>query len=178
MSTLKQKYQKDLRPQLQQELGLHNPMSVPRLMKVVVNMGTGIQDKDAYKTNLEHLARITGQKPRVNRARKSISNFKLRAGMNVGATVTLRGARMYEFVERLVNAALPRIRDFRGVSNRAFDGNGNYSLGLRELSIFPEVDPNNVSGTQGMDVCFVTSAKDDKSARALLKQLGMPFAEN
>ena len=178
MSRLKEKYNTEIREALQAELGLSNPMSVPRLSKVVVNMGMGIQDKDAFKANVDHLAKVTGQTPRINKARNSISNFKLREGMNIGAKVTLRGVRMYEFVDRLINASLPRIRDFRGVSASAFDGRGNYSLGLRELTIFPEIDPNNVNVAQGMDICFVTTSPNDDGARALLKLMGMPFAEN
>jgi len=154
-----------------------NPMLVPRLSKVVVNMGFGIVEKDAQKSLVQDLAAITGQQPMLCKAKKSISNFKLREGMVIGAKVTLRGVRMFEFVDRLINAALPRIRDFRGVSNRGFDGRGNYTLGLKEQTIFPEIAGGSGGGTEkGMDITFVTTARNDKEARELLSQLGMPFA--
>jgi large subunit ribosomal protein L5 len=178
MPTLKEKYRKEVMPKVAETLGIRNPMRLPRLTKVVVNMGMGVAEKDAFKTHAEELSRITGQKPQITRARKSISNFKLRAGMNIGAKVTLRGDRMYEFLDRLINAALPRIRDFRGLPATAFDGRGNYTVGIREQTIFPEIDPNQVSGTQGMDVTIVTTARSDEEARTLLKLLGMPFAGN
>jgi len=177
MARLKDKYLKELVPAMRTKLGLSNPMLVPRLTKVVVNMGFGIVEKDVLKALLQDLAVITGQLPLQCKARKSISNFKLREGMVIGAKVTLRGLRMYEFTDRLINAALPRIRDFRGVSNRGFDGRGNYTLGLKDVTIFPEIDAGRGSGTeQGMDVTFVTTARDDKEARELLSQLGVPFA--
>lgn len=177
MSTLKEKYENEVLPKLQESLGMTNRLRAPRLQKVVVNMGIGIKDKDTLKSVTDDLARITGQKPVLNKARKSVSNFRLREGMVVGAKVTLRGAHMYEFMDRLVNAALPRIRDFRGLSPEAFDGNGNYTLGVREQTIFPEIDPDTVKETQGMDVSIVTSAQNDDEARELLSLLGMPFAE-
>jgi large subunit ribosomal protein L5 len=175
--TLKERYLKVVRPALAQEFGLGNVERVPRLKKIVVNMGFGIVDKDALKVHTAELAAVTGQKPLVTRARKSISNFKLRAGMNIGAKVTLRGDRMYEFMHRFVSAALPRIRDFRGLSGRAFDRHGNYTLGIKEQTIFPEIDPNAVTAVQGMDITFVTTAPDAKEAKALLKGLGLPFAD-
>lgn len=178
MATLKEKYVKEVVPGLKEKLGMKNAMRVPRLSKVVVNMGMGIKDDGAMKTHVEELAQITGQKPQVTRSRKSISNFKLREGMPIGAKVTLRGVRMYEFLDRLINAALPRIRDFRGVSARAFDGRGNYTLGLKEQTIFPEIDPNHAGAPQGMDITIVTSTNSDDEARELLRLLGMPFASN
>jgi len=175
--TLKERYLNVVRPALGREFGLTNMERVPRLKKIVVNMGFGIVDKDALKVHTAELAAITGQKALVTKARKSISNFKLRAGMNIGAKVTLRGNRMYEFMQRFVSAALPRIRDFRGLSGRAFDKHGNYTVGIKEQTIFPEVDPNAVTGVQGMDITFVTTAPDAKEAKALLKGLGLPFAD-
>jgi len=177
MVSLRETYQKTTAPALRQSLGLGNPMQVPRLVKVVVNMGINSQvDRDTFKALTEDLAHITGQRPVVTKARVSISNFKLREGMAVGAKVTLRGQRMYEFLERLIHATLPRIRDFRGVSPKGFDGRGSYTLGLQEQTIFPEIDPDKVKKTQGMDITIVTTAKTNEEARELLKQLGMPFA--
>lgn len=177
MSNLKEKYTKEILPVLMKEMGVGNKLMVPRLSKIVVNMGMGIKDKDVLKKHVEALAAITGQKPAVTRSRKSISNFKLREGMQIGAKVTLRGQMMFDFLERLINAALPRIRDFRGISTKGFDGMGNFTLGIKEQTIFPEIDPNNVSDTQGMDITMVTTAKSDADALLLLKSLGMPFAE-
>jgi len=177
MATLKDKYDKEVMPQLCEKLGGRQRLSVPRVKKVVVNMGTGVMDKDEYQAHVDELAKITGQRPQIRKARKSISNFKLREGMTIGARVTLRGRRMYEFLDRLINAALPRIRDFRGISGAAFDGRGNYTLGIKDQTIFPEIDPDAVKGTQGMDITFVTSAADDRAAKELLKLLGMPFAD-
>ena len=177
MARLKEKYTKELVPQLQEKLGVKNKMLVPRLQKVVINMGFGIVEKDVQKGIIDDLVKLSGQKPVLCKARKSISNFKLREGMVIGAKVTLRGERMYDFMERLVNSALPRIRDFRGIPNRGFDGRGNYTLGLKEHTIFPEMVDSGVSGNDvGMDLTFVTSAKDNKGARELLSILGMPFA--
>ena len=178
MPTLKERYAEEVVPALREELGLTNPLRTPRVLKVIVNMGLGIADKDAIKASADDLTTITGQKPILTKARKSISNFKLREGMTVGAKVTLRRDRMYEFLDRLINAALPRIRDFRGVSARGFDGHGNYTLGIREQSIFPEIDPNDVRDAQGMDVTIVTSTSADDEARELLTRLGMPFAKD
>ena len=175
MSNLKEKYNKEVVPALEQKLETKNHMLVPRLLKVVLNMGFGIVSKDEQKNLMGDLSAITGQKPKVCKAKKSISNFKLREGMVIGAKVTLRGERMWEFVERLVSAALPRIRDFHGISNRGFDGRGNYTLGIKDHSIFPELVEAS-AGHSGMDITFVTSGKDNKAAKALLEALGMPFA--
>ena len=175
--TMKAKYDDVVVPALKEAHGYRNPMQVPRITKVVVNMSVNTRgDKDTLKIASEDLARITGQRPAITKARKSISNFALREGMEIGAKVTLRGARMFEFLDRLINIALPRIRDFRGVSAKAFDGRGNYTLGLREQTIFPEINPDNVKRSQGMDITIVTTATTDKEARDLLKHLGMPFA--
>ena len=177
MANLKEKFVKELAPQLQEKLGIANKMVVPRLEKVVLNMGFGIVEKDVQKSIVDDLGKLAGQKPVLCKAKKSISNFKLREGMIIGAKVTLRGERMYDFVERLVGSALPRIRDFRGVPNRGFDGRGNYTLGLKEHTIFPEMVDGGAGGQDvGMDITFVTTAKDNKDARELLVTLGMPFA--
>ena len=175
MAKLKEEYKSRIFGELEQKLGVKNKMLVPRLQKVVVNMAFGIVSKDEQKNLVDDLAALSGQRPMLCRATKSISNFKLREGMVIGAKVTLRGDRMWDFAERLINAALPRIRDFRGVPNRGFDGRGNYTLGLKEHAIFPEL----VEATGpncGMDVTFVTSSKDNKAAKELLIALGMPFA--
>lgn len=176
MATMKEKYKNEIVPALKTKFGLSNLMMVPRLSKVVVNMGMGAADKDKLKSVTEDLAAITGQKPMVTKARKSISNFKLREGMSIGAKVTLRQDRMYDFMDRLVNVALPRIRDFRGVPVRGFDGRGSYTMGLKEQTIFPEIDPNHSGAVQGMNITIVTTAKTDSQARELLALLGMPFA--
>ena len=178
MSTLREKYRQEIVPQLQKELGLTNRLRVPRLKKVVVNMGLGIRDKDVVKRLAEELGLITGQRPVLAKSKKSISNFKLREGMVIGAKATLRGARMYDFMERLVQVALPRIRDFRGLSAKGVDGHGNYTLGIKEQSIFPEIDPNDVKEVQGMDITIVTTSRNREETLALLKALGMPFGEN
>ena len=175
MAKLKEEYRNRIIGELEQKLGTTNRMLVPRLQKIVVNMGFGIVSKDEQKGIVDDLTAITGQRPLLCKAKKSISNFKLREGMVIGAKVTLRGDRMWDFAERLINAALPRIRDFRGVPNRGFDGRGNYTLGLKEHAIFPEL----VEATGpncGMDVTFVTTSKDNKAAKELLVALGMPFA--
>jgi large subunit ribosomal protein L5 len=174
---LKVRYREELLPALQQELGFSNPMQVPRLEKVVVNMGVGEAIKDAKLLDaaVEDLAVITGQKPAIRRARKSIAGFKLRAGMAIGAMVTLRGNRMWEFVDRLVSTALPRIRDFRGLNPDSFDGHGNYSIGVTEQLIFPEIDYDKVVKVRGMDITIVTTATGDDEGRALLRALGFPF---
>lgn len=176
---LKEKYQSEVVPALQQEFKYGSIMQVPRLEKVVVNIGLGeaIQNPKALEAAVGDLTAITGQKPVVTRAKKSIANFKLREGMAIGAMVTLRGNAMYEFVDRLVSLALPRIRDFRGVSRRSFDGRGNYSLGLREQIIFPEIEYDKVDKLRGMEVALVTSATTDDQGYALLKRLGMPFRD-
>jgi large subunit ribosomal protein L5 len=177
MANLKQKYQEQVVPALKQKYGITNPMVVPKLEKIVVNMAFGIVDKDTQKSVIEDLAKITGQKPALCAARKSISNFKLREGMVIGAKVTLRGNRMYDFLDRFINIALPRIRDFRGVPNKGFDHRGNYTLGLKEQTIFPEIDlSRHGAPEQGMDITIVTTADTDEKAKELLTQLGMPFA--
>lgn len=173
MANLKETYTKELAPALQKRLGVKNPMLVPRLTKIVINMGFGIVEKDTQKQLVHDLEAITGQKAMLCKAHKSISNFKLREGMVIGAKVTLRGTRMYDFVERFVNVTLPRIRDFRGVPNRGFDQAGNYTMGLKEYVTFPEITA--VSTASGMDITFVTTARDRNGAKALLEALGMPF---
>jgi large subunit ribosomal protein L5 len=176
---LRQRYRDEVVPELQQQLGLANVMQVPRLEKVVVNMGVGeaIKDGRLLDAAIEDLQVITGQRPVVTRARKSIAGFKLRQGMAIGAKVTLRGARMWEFLDRLVSLALPRIRDFRGLSRAAFDGHGNYTLGVTEQLIFPEIDYDKVVKVTGMDITIVTTAATDEEGRALLAALGFPFAQ-
>lgn len=177
MSLLKEKYDKEVVPALRKSGRFANPMDVPRLSKVVINMGVNTQvDRDVLKAIAEDLAKIAGQRPVITKASKSISNFKLREGMDIGTKVTLRGARMYEFMERLIHATLPRIRDFRGISAKAFDGRGNYTLGLKEQTLFPEIEADRVKRIQGMDITIVTTARTDNDARELLKLLGMPFA--
>jgi Ribosomal protein L5 len=176
MANLKENYKDTVAPALAKKFGLENPMTIPKPTKIVVNMAFGIIDKDAQKGVLEDLTKITGQKPSLRPARKSISNFKLREGMIVGAKVTLRGARMWDFLDRFIHSTLPRIRDFRGVPNRGFDGRGNYTLGLKEQTIFPEIDLSKHSAPeQGMDITIVTTAPTNEQARELLAQLGMPF---
>jgi large subunit ribosomal protein L5 len=175
---LKARYQNEVLPALQRELGMSNPMRVPRLEKIVVNTGVGeaIRDAKLLDAVLEDLATITGQKAAVTRARKSIANFKLRAGMPIGAKVTVRGNQMWEFLDRLLATALPRIRDFRGLNPDAFDGSGNFTLGVTEQLIFPEIDYDKVVKVRGMDITVVTTAEGDDEARALLRALGFPFA--
>jgi large subunit ribosomal protein L5 len=174
---LKTRYREEVLPRLQRELGLKNPMQVPGLEKVVVNMGIGdaIKDGRMLEAAVDDMTVITGQKPVVTKARKSIAGFKVREGMSIGAKVTLRGDRMWEFIDRLVAIAIPRIRDFRGLSPRSFDGHGNYTLGLTEQLIFPEVDYDKVVKVRGMDITVVTTAKDDEQGKALLTALGFPF---
>ena len=176
---LHERYQKEVRPWLRKELSYPNDMAVPRLEKIVLNMGLGeaLQNIKVVDVASAELASITGQKPVVTRARKSIANFKLRKNMPIGAAVTLRGDQMYEFVDRLVNIALPRVRDFKGLPAKAFDGRGNYTLGLRDQLVFPEVDYSRVDKVRGMNITFVTTAKTDEEARALLKQLGLPLRD-
>src|SRR5438477_1554308 len=175
---LKERYEQELLPLLQRELEMENPMRVPRLEKIVVNMGVGdaVRDAKLLDAAVADLAIITGQKPAITRARKSIAAFKLRAGMSIGAKVTLRGARMWEFLDRLLSTALPRIRDFRGLDPDAFDGGGNYSIGVTEQLIFPEIDYDKVAKVRGMDITIVTTAKTDEEGRALLRALGFPFS--
>ena len=177
---LKTKYEKEAVPALMKELGLKNPMQVPRLDKIVVNMGLGEAQSNnkIIDASVDQLMSITGQRPVVTRSRKAIANFKLRENQPIGAMVTLRSARMWEFLDRLVTLALPRVRDFKGVSPKAFDGKGNYTLGIREQIIFPEINYDQVEKVKGMNVSIVTTAKNDEEGRALLKQLGMPFRAN
>ena len=180
MSRLKEKYLKDVVPALRKEFGYKNVMAVPRINKVVVNMGLGEATSNAkiVDTGADELARITGQKPVTRRAKKSVAAFKVRKGMPIGAMVTLRGERMWEFLDRLMTIALPRVRDFKGVSPRGFDGRGNYTLGLRDQLLFPEIDYMKVDKARGMNVSVVTTAKTDEEARKLLQFIGMPFREN
>ena len=174
---LKQRYEADLRPQLQRELGLRNVMEVPRLEKIVLNCGVGLatQQQSLLDGAVADLTVITGQKPLVTRAKKSIAGFKLRAGNPIGAKVTLRGARMWEFYDRLVSLAIPRIRDFRGMEPSSFDGRGNYTFGVTEQLIFPEIDYDSIDTVRGMDITIVTTASSDDAGRALLTALGFPF---
>jgi large subunit ribosomal protein L5 len=180
MARLKARYSEEIRPALIERFGYSTPMQAPRLLKITLNMGVGEakQDSKMLETAQEQLAIIAGQKPNVRRARKSVANFKLREGMPVGLTVTLRGDRAYEFLDRLVSIAIPRIRDFRGLNPRSFDGRGNYSMGLREQVIFPEIDYDSVDQVRGLDVTLTTSAESDAEAFALLDALGMPFARD
>jgi large subunit ribosomal protein L5 len=177
MARLKDRYREEVAPALQEQFGIQNPMRIPKLEKIVVNMGVGeaVQNSRALDGAMEDLAKITGQKPQLRRARKSIAGFKIREGMPVGARVTLRGERMWEFLDRLITIALPRVRDFRGISPRSFDGRGNFALGLREQTIFPEVTYDSIDATRGLDVAVVTTAETDEEARELLRMLGMPF---
>ena len=176
---LKEKFQKEVAPALMKEFELKNPMAVPRLHKIVLNMGLGeaTQNAKVLDPAVNELGQIAGQKPVITRAKKSIAAFKVREGMPIGAMVTLRGDRMYELFDRLVNVALPRVRDFRGVSTKSFDGRGNFTLGLRDQLIFPEIDYAKVDRMKGMNVTIVTTAADDNQARALLKHMGMPFRQ-
>ncbi len=176
-SRLQTKYREEVVPALQQRFSYKNVMEIPRLEKIVINMGLGDckDNAKALELAVEELTTIAGQKPLVTKAKKSIANFKLRSGMNVGAKVTLRGDRMYEFADKLVSIVLPRVRDFRGVSAKAFDGRGNYSLGVREQLIFPEIEYDKVEKIRGMEMIFVTTAKTDEEAKELLRLLGMPF---
>ena len=176
---IKEKYLAEAVPALQQKFGYKNVMEIPRLEKVIINMGLGDckDNAKALESAVAELAQISGQKPLVTKAKKSVANFKLRQGMNVGAKVTLRGSRMEEFMDKLVNIALPRVRDFRGVSTKAFDGRGNYALGIKEQLIFPEIEYDKVEKIRGMEMIFVTTAKTDEEAKELLRLLGMPFAQ-
>ncbi|HEY8187452.1 MAG TPA: 50S ribosomal protein L5 [Pyrinomonadaceae bacterium] len=176
---LKERYQKEVAPAIAKEFGIKNPMAIPRVRKVVLNMGMGeaIANAKILDTAVDELRSITGQKPVITKAKKSIASFKLRQGMPIGVVVTLRGDRMYEFLDRLVSIALPRVRDFRGVSPKAFDGRGNYTIGVREQLIFPEIDFNKVDKLRGMNISIITTARNDEQARALLKGLGMPFRQ-
>ncbi len=179
MARLMERYQKEIVGTLSKKLGRDNPNSMPRLQKIVVNMGVGkaLQDKNRMEQSADQLAQITGQRPQITKARVAVSGFRLREGNEIGCRVTLRGSRMYEFLDRLISIALPRIRDFRGLNPKSFDGNGNYNMGLTEQAIFPEIDPDKITFTQGMDVTFVTSTRSDDEARELLRGFGMPFRE-
>ena len=179
MARLMERYSKEIVPALAKRFSRPNKLSLPRLQKIVVNMGVGkaLQDKNRMKEAADQLAQITGQRAQVTKARVAVSGFRLREGNEIGCRVTLRGRRMYEFMDRLISIALPRIRDFRGLNPKSFDGNGNYSLGLAEQMVFPEIDPDKVTFTQGMDITFVTSTRNDDEARELLRSFGMPFRE-
>src|SRR5881398_3606851 len=176
---LRERFHKDVAPTLQKELSLKNPMAVPRLHKIVVNMGVGeaTQNAKILDPAVAELGQITGQKPVVTKAKKSIAAFKVREGMPIGAMVTLRGDRMYEFFDRLVNIALPRVRDFRGLSSKSFDGRGNYTLGIKDQLIFPEIDYAKVDKTKGMNISITTTARTDAEGLSLLKNMGMPFRQ-
>jgi large subunit ribosomal protein L5 len=180
MARLLDRYKKEILPQLKKKLGRDNELSLPRLQKIVVNMGVGkaLQDKNRLEQAADQLGQITGQKPQITLAKKAVSAFRLRENNPIGCRVTLRGKRMYEFLDRLISIALPRIRDFRGVNPKSFDGHGNYSLGLTEQQVFPEIDPDKINFAQGMDVTFVTSVNSDDEARELLRGFGMPFRES
>jgi len=182
MSRLRERYQKEIVPELGTKFGRTNPMSLPRLDKVVVSMGLGkaatAGEKDRLEEAAKHLAQLTGQKPLITLSKKAVSGFRLREGMKVGAKVTLRGLRMYEFIDRLITIALPRVRDFRGVNNKSFDGNGNYSLGVTEQTIFPEIEPDKMKYSQGMNITFVIENATDEESYELLKLFGMPFKAN
>ena len=177
---LKETYLKEIAPAIAKEFGIGNPMAIPKIAKVVINMGIGEGATNAkvLDTAADELRAITGQKPVVTKAKQSVAAFKLRQGMSIGTMVTLRGERMYEFLDRLITIALPRVRDFRGVSAKAFDGRGNYTLGVRDQLIFPEIDFNKVDKARGMNITIVTTAPNDEQARALLKAMGMPFRQN
>jgi large subunit ribosomal protein L5 len=176
---LNEKYKKEVIPVLKKEFGIENPMAVPRVEKVVLNMGIGeaISNAKLVDTAAEELTKIAGQRAVVTKAKKSIATFKLREGMPIGCRVTLRGERMYEFLDRLLNIALPRVRDFRGVPSRSFDGRGNFTLGIKDHLIFPEIDPTKIDKSKGLNVTIVTNAGSDDRARVLLKELGMPFGK-
>src|SRR5271156_863365 len=179
MTRLQDRYQKEMLPALKKKLGRENVMSLPKLQKIVVNMGVGkaLQDKNRMEQAAENLTNICGQKSQITKARIAVSAFRLRQGNEIGCRVTLRGRRMFEFLDRLISVALPRIRDFRGVNPKSFDGNGNYTIGLTEQMVFPEIDPDKVNFSQGMDITFVTNTKNDDEARELLRLFGMPFRE-
>ena len=176
---LQERYAKEILPALAKKFNRQNRLSLPKLSKIVLNMGVGkaLQDKERMKQAAEHLGMIAGQRAQITKARMAVSGFRLREGNEIGCRVTIRGRRMYEFLDRLINVALPRIRDFRGVNPKSFDGNGNYSMGVTEQLIFPEIDPDKVSFTQGMDITFVTTSRNDDEARELLRMFGMPFRD-
>jgi len=178
-SRLKELYQTEVRKKIQEQFGIKNPMAVPKIEKVVLNMGMGeaISNAKVLDSAVDELGQITGQKPIITKAKKSIASFKLREGQAIGAMVTLRGEKMYEFLDRLISTALPRVRDFRGVPSKSFDGRGNYTLGIRDHLIFPEIDITKVDKSKGMNITIVTNAKDDDQARFLLRELGLPFTK-
>ena len=180
MARLLDKYTKEVVPAMAKRFGRENVLSLPRIQKIVLNMGVGkaLQDKNRMEQAAEQLTLIAGQKVQITKSRVAVSGFRLRENQEIGCRVTLRGKRMYEFLDRLINVALPRIRDFRGVNPKSFDGNGNYSMGVSEQLIFPEIDPDKVNFTQGMDITIVTSTRSDEEARELLRQFGMPFRES
>ena len=180
MSRLRERYEKEVAPALKKEFGYRNVMAIPKIEKIIVNMGLGeaTQNAKIVDVGADEVARVTGQKPVVTRAKKSIAQFKVRKGMPIGAMVTLRGERMWEFLDRLIAVALPRVRDFRGVSPRGFDGRGNYTLGLKDQLLFPEIDYMKVDKARGMNISVVTTAKSDQESRKLLQLLGMPFRPN
>src|SRR5436309_6007070 len=180
MARLRDKYTKEIVPRLAEKFGRTNVLSLPRLQKIVVNMGVGkaLVDKNRMEQSAEQLTQITGQRAQITKAKIAVSGFRLREGNQIGCRVTLRGRRMYEFLDRLISIALPRSRDFRGVNPKSFDGHGNYTMGLSEQMVFPEIDPDKVTFTQGMDITFVTSTNSDDEARELLRQFGMPFRED
>ena len=180
MARLLDKYTKEVVPALAKRFGRENVLSLPRIQKIVLNMGVGkaLQDKNRMEQAAEQLTLIAGQKVQITKSRVAVSGFRLRENQEIGCRVTLRGKRMYEFLDRLIHVALPRIRDFRGVNPKSFDGNGNYSMGVSEQLIFPEIDPDKVNFTQGMDITIVTSTRSDEEARELLRQFGMPFRES
>ncbi|NBR04512.1 MAG: 50S ribosomal protein L5 [Planctomycetes bacterium] len=179
MARLLERYHKEIVPQISKKLGRTNIFSLPRLSKIVINMGVGkaLQDKSRMEQSADQLAQIAGQRPQITKAKLAVSGFRLREGNAIGCRVTLRGKRMYEFLDRLVSMALPRIRDFRGLNPKSFDGQGNYSMGIAEQGVFPELDPDKLNFVQGMDITFVTTTKSDEEARDLLRAFGMPFKE-
>ena len=179
MSRLREKYQTKILPQLKTTLGRENALSIPRIVKVVISMGLGkaLADRKRVEEAVDHLRTIAGQKPQVTKSRIAVSGFRLREGVDVGCKVTLRGTRMYDFIDRLITLALPRVRDFRGVRSTGFDGNGNFSMGLNEQTVFPEIDPDRVTYVQGMNIAIVTTARSDAEALLLLREIGIPFAK-
>jgi large subunit ribosomal protein L5 len=179
MARLLDRYKNDIIPALQKKLSQDNVNAIPKLQKIVVNMGVGkaLQDKNKMEQAADQLTQITGQRAQITKAKVAISNFRLRENSQIGCRVTLRGKRMYEFLDRLISVALPRIRDFRGINPKSFDGNGNYSMGLTEQMVFPEIDPDKVTFSQGMDITFVTNTRKDEEARELLRSFGLPFRE-
>lgn len=180
MSRLQEKYRKTILPSLKKSLGRENVHSIPRIVKVVVSMGLGkaMADRKRIEEAVDHLRTIAGQKPMITKSRQAVSGFRLREGVDVGCKVTLRGARMYDFIDRLITLALPRVRDFRGVRSTGFDGHGNFSMGLNEQTVFPEIDPDKVNNVQGMNIAIVTTAGDDGEALLLLREIGIPFVKD